>query len=65
MMKIGNLKIEIEKKSTKVDKFLENIKNAIEHGGMEAAKEVCRNTVGHVAYASHCLIEMFQEEYKK
>ncbi|MFP4017853.1 MAG: MotA/TolQ/ExbB proton channel family protein [Bacteroidales bacterium] len=35
--------------TTNTDKLLKNVKNAMEEGGIEAAKEVCRNTRGPVA----------------
>ncbi|MFP4526147.1 MAG: MotA/TolQ/ExbB proton channel family protein [Bacteroidales bacterium] len=35
--------------TTNTDKLLKNVENAMEEGGIEAAKEVCRNTRGPVA----------------
>ncbi len=35
--------------STNTEKLLDNIKSALENGGVDAAKEVCRNTRGPVA----------------
>jgi len=35
--------------STNTDKLLSNVENALNEGGIEAAKEVCRNTRGPVA----------------
>ena len=40
------IKFEKENKVSKEEKLLKNIKEAVESGGWEAAKEVCRNTKG-------------------
>lgn len=58
-------KIKFEKipSTTKEDKLLEKVKVAVEEGGWEAAKEVCRNTKGNAAYALYMFIDEVVQKY--
>lgn len=58
-------KIKFEKipSTTKEDKLLEKVKVAVEEGGWEAAKEVCRNTKGKAAYALYMFIDEVVQKY--
>ena len=58
-------KIKFEKipSTTKEDKLLEKVKVAVEEGGWEAAKEVCRNTKGKTAYALYMFIDEVVQKY--
>jgi len=58
-------KIKFEKipSTTKEDKLLEKVKVAVEEGGWEAAKEVCRNTKGKTAYTLYMFIDEVVQKY--
>ncbi|MEZ5001191.1 MAG: MotA/TolQ/ExbB proton channel family protein [Bacteroidales bacterium] len=47
--------------STNTDKLLKNIEDALENGGVEAAKEICRNTRGPVASIFYQGLDRFDE----
>jgi biopolymer transport protein ExbB len=47
--------------STNTKKLLQNIENALNDGGVEAAKEVCRNTRGPVASIFYQGLDRFDE----
>lgn len=47
--------------STNTKKLLQNIENALQDGGVEAAKEVCRNTRGPVASIFYQGLDRFDE----
>lgn len=47
--------------STNTKKLLQNIENALQEGGVEAAKEVCRNTRGPVASIFYQGLDRFDE----
>jgi len=56
------IKIWNEPSLTKEDKIFENLKLAIEMGGYPAAKELCRNTTGKVAYHLYRFIDEVLEK---
>jgi len=58
-------KIKIEKtpRITKEDLLLENIKEAVDAGGWEAAKELCRNTRGKTAFVLYQFIDEVVQNY--
>jgi biopolymer transport protein ExbB len=47
--------------STNTKKLLQNIENALQEGGVEAAKEICRNTRGPVAAIFYQGLDRFEE----
>lgn len=47
--------------TTNTDKLLKNIEEALENGGIEAAKEICRNTRGPVASIFYQGLDRFEE----
>ncbi|HLW08537.1 MAG TPA: MotA/TolQ/ExbB proton channel family protein [Marinilabiliaceae bacterium] len=47
--------------STNTKKLLQNIENALQEGGVEAAKEICRNTRGPVASIFYQGLDRFEE----
>jgi biopolymer transport protein ExbB len=47
--------------STNTKKLLQNIENALQNGGIEAAKEICRNTRGPVAAIFYQGLDRFEE----
>ena len=47
--------------TTNTDKLLKNVEEALETGGVEAAKEVCRNTRGPVASIFYQGLERYDE----
>jgi len=59
-MEILGWKINLEKTKPNAS-FLEQIEEAVESGGWEAAKEVCRNTKGKAAGVAYQMIELFQK----
>jgi len=65
--KITMFKIKFEKvnRVSKEDQLLKNVKEAIEAGGWEAGKEVCRNTKGKSAAILYMFIdEVIIERFK-
>ncbi len=47
--------------TTNTDKLIKNVEDALQHGGIEAAKEVCRNTRGPVASIFYQGLERYSE----
>ena len=58
------LGFKIEKVNTR-PKFVNAIEDALQSGGIEAAKEVCRNTRGKSAATTYHVIELFEKYYEK